>query len=101
MKPMMAIAAVTTMIGLGQRTTVVPTLRQPRVLGARLGSNRPNREPTTTIAGATVRAKNTTTNSAIAQGNPMVWKYGNLVAVRHRQAPAMVKPDPKMTWDTP
>jgi hypothetical protein len=30
-KPMMAITAVTAMIGTGQRTTIVPTLRQPRV----------------------------------------------------------------------
>ena len=31
MKPMIAIAQVTTMMGFGQRTTTVPTLRQPRV----------------------------------------------------------------------
>src|ERR1700739_618931 len=101
MKPMMAIAAVTTMIGLGQPTTGVAILRQPRGLGSRFGSNRPNREPITRIAGATVRAANTTTNSAIAHGSPMVWKYGSLVAGRHKQAPAKAKPDPKMTWDTP
>lgn len=101
MNPITAIAAVTTMIGLGQRTTAVPTLRQPRTSIARLGSNRPNREPTARIAGARVSAANTMTTIAIAQGNPMVWKYGNRAAVRHRQAPAMVRPEPRMTCETP
>src|ERR1700752_901163 len=101
MKPITAIAHVTTMIGLGQRTTAVPTLRQPRVESARFGSNRPTLDPTTTTAGASVSAANTITNSAIAQGNPMVWKYGSRVALRHSKAPAMVRPEPRITCETP
>src|ERR1700736_5139784 len=101
MKPITAIAQVTTIMGYGQRTTTVPILRQLRVDDSRFGSNRPNLDAIISTAGASVSAANTMTSSAIAHGNPMVWKYGSRVAVRHRQAPAMVRPEPRMTWDTP
>src|SRR5262245_10205432 len=98
---MTATTDVATMIGFGQRTTTVPTLRQPRVDSSRLGSSSPNRDPTTSIAGARVSAAATTTNSEIAQGSAILVKYGSVVNDRHIHAPAIVNPEPRMTCQTP
>src|SRR3984957_12919822 len=98
---MIAITSVTTTIGRGQRTTAVPTLRQPRVESSRLASSTPNRDPTARTAGANVNAAATITKSAIAQGKPIELKYGNVHMVRHMHAPATVNPEPRITCDTP
>ncbi|CPU63988.1 Uncharacterised protein [Mycobacteroides abscessus] len=97
----MAITLVSTMIGMGQRTTDVPTLRQPVVDSLPRGSRSPNLEATVNTAGANVSAAATITSTEIAHGSAMLWKYGSVVMVRHRHAPTMVRPDPRMTCETP
>ena len=59
-------------MGSGQRTTMVPTRRQPRTLISRLGSNRPNRLPTVRTAGPSVIATATAASIPTAQGMPKV-----------------------------
>nr|CRL53664.1 hypothetical protein CPGR_00943 [Mycolicibacterium fortuitum subsp. fortuitum DSM 46621 = ATCC 6841 = JCM 6387] len=62
------------MIGIGQRTTAVPTLRHPLADSSRLGSSRPNFDATVSTAGASVSAAAMITKIAMAHGRPMVWK---------------------------
>ncbi|CQA05029.1 Uncharacterised protein [Mycobacteroides abscessus] len=73
-KPMIAIKLVNTMIGMGQRTTDVPTLRQPVVDSLPRGSRSPNLEATVNTAGANVSAAATITSTEIAHGSAMLWK---------------------------
>ena len=84
-------------IGPGQRTTAVPTRRQVRVSVFRFGSNRPKRLQIVSKAGAIVSAATTATSMPIANGMPNDWKYGSLVKCRQNVAPAMVRPEPRMT----
>lgn len=58
-------------------------------------------DPTVRIAGASVSAAAMITKTEIAQGKPMVLKYGSVVKLRHMVAPAIVKPEPRMTCETP
>ena len=97
----MVTAHVAAKIGAGQRTTAVPTRRQPRTLCSRLGSNRPNPLPTAMTAGIRVSATATATSMPIAQGAPTVWKTGNRAKLRQYVRPAMVRPDARTTWATP
>ncbi|PQM45924.1 hypothetical protein C1Y40_03915 [Mycobacterium talmoniae] len=97
----MAIANEAARTGAGQRTIMVATRRQPRVLILRLGSNRPNRPPTAIAAGPSVSATATPTKMPTAQGTPRVWKYGIRVKLRQYVAPAMVRPEPRITWAVP
>ena len=99
--PITAIKDVTAIMGFGHLTTAVPTLRQPRSECARFGSKRPNLDTTTSNAGASVRPASMVTTKAMAHGTPMVWKYGSLVADRHKQAPTIVRPEPMMMCATP
>ena len=61
-------------MGPGHRTTAAAILRQPRTRIVRLGSSRPKRLATTTIALPSVSAEITTTLIPIANGTPRVWK---------------------------
>ena len=88
-------------MGPGHRTTAVPIRRQPRVCIVRFGSNRPNRLQMVSTAGARVSAAATATSMPIASGMPSVWKYGSRVKCRQNVAPAMVRPEPRMTWAVP
>ena len=88
-------------MGSGQRTTAVPTRRQPRTLSNRLGSNTPKRLPTVNTAGPNVSATATATSIPTAHGMPMVWKYGIRAKLRQNVAPAIVKPEPRMTCAVP
>ncbi len=86
----------------GHRTTAAPILRQPRTRIGRLGSSiLPNRLATVMIAGPSVSAANTPTTMPIASGTPSVWKYGSLVKLRQKVAPAMVRPEPNTTCAVP
>ena len=42
-----------------------------------------------------------TTSMPIASGTPSVWKYGSRVKCRQNVAPAMVRPEPRITWAVP
>ena len=88
-------------MGPGHRTTAAPILRHPRTRMARLGSSSPNRLADTMIALPRVSAVITTTLIPIANGTPRVWKYGSLVKLRQKVAPAMVNPDPRTTCAVP
>ena len=95
-------AIVATRIGPGHRTTAAPILRQPRTLNARLGSSTlPKRLATVMIAALSVSAAKTPTVMPIASGTPSDWKYGSLVKLRQKVAPAMVRPEPSTTWAVP
>ena len=94
-------AIVAARMGPGQRTTAVPTFRQPRMRMVRLGSSRPNRVATVITAGPRVSAANTTTIMPTASGIPSDRKYGSRVKCRQNVAPAIVKPDPRITWTVP
>ena len=48
-----------------------------------------------------VSAAMTATSMPIANGMPRVWKYGSRVKCRQKVAPAMVSPEPRMTWAVP
>ena len=84
-------------MGAGQRTTAVPTRRHPRTDIVRLGSRRPKRLATVRTAGTSVSATATATSMPTAHGAPMVWKIGNRVKLRQYVAPAIVKPEAKIT----
>ena len=93
---------VATRIGPGQRTTAAPTLRQPRMRMARLGSSSlPKRVTTLMMATISTTPASMTTNMPIARGTPSVWKYGNRVKLRQNVAPAIVNPDPSTTCAVP
>ena len=90
-----------TRIGPGHRTTAVPIRRQPRVFIVRLGSNRPKWLPMVSSAGAMVNAATTATIMPIASGRPRLWKYGSRVKCRQNVAPAIVRPEPRITCAVP
>ncbi|SHU65172.1 Uncharacterised protein [Mycobacteroides abscessus subsp. abscessus] len=98
---MIAIAMAAARTGPGQRTIVVPILRQLRIRMARLGSNNPKRLPIVMRAGPRVSDTSTPTSRPTEQGTPRVWKYGMRVKLRQYMAPAMVIPDPRMTCAVP
>ncbi|CFE40578.1 Uncharacterised protein [Mycobacterium tuberculosis] len=87
--------------GPGQRTIAVPTRRHRRVFIRRLGSNSLKKLPTVSTAGPSVSAAKTATSMPIAMGAPSVSKYGSRAKLRQYMAPAMVKPEPKITWAVP
>ena len=98
---MTAITSVTTMIGYGPAhhggADFAPTPCRDftfRIEQTELGRDREYRRRQRQAAA-------TITTKAMAHGIPMVWKYGSLVAVRHRQAPTIVRPEPRMTCATP
>ena len=88
-------------MGPGHRTTAVPIRRQPRVRILRLGSRPPRRLATVMTAGPRVSAAATMTTMPIAIGMPSVWKYGSRVKCRQNVAPAIVRPEPRMTCAVP
>ena len=48
-----------------------------------------------------VSAAMTATSMPMASGMPRVWKYGSRVKCRQKVAPAMVRPEPRMTCAVP
>ena len=92
---------VDTRIAPGHRTTAAPILRQPRSCILRFGSKSPNRLQMVSSAGAMVSAAMTATSMPMASGMPRVWKYGSRVKCRQKVAPAMVRPEPRMTCAVP
>jgi hypothetical protein len=52
-------------------------------------------------AGPSVSAAATTTTMPIASGTPIDWNIGLRVKCRQNIAPAIVRPDPRMTWVVP
>ena len=88
-------------MGPGQRTMAVPMRRQPRVRIVRLGSNRPKWRPMISTAGPRVSAATTATSTPMPAGMPRLWKYGSRVKLRQNTAPAIVRPEPKMTCAVP
>src|ERR1700740_2383971 len=87
-------------IGAGQRTTAGPTRRHSRPRAARLASKRPNRLPRKRTAGPSVIADATMTSMPIAPGAPIVEKYGSRAKLRQYVAPAIVRPEPRITGAT-
>ncbi|SHW34782.1 Uncharacterised protein [Mycobacteroides abscessus subsp. abscessus] len=75
--------------------------RHPPSSYLRLGSNNPKRLPNARIAGASVRAAATITRMTSAHGTPIDRKSGSRVRLRHRVAPTIVRPDPRITCETP
>ena len=71
---MRATASDASSTGPGQRTSMVPILRQNRIRIGRLGSNSPNRLAMVITAGPRVNATATATTMPTAQGTPSVWK---------------------------
>ena len=53
------------------------------------------------IAGAIVSAATTAISMPIASGMPRLWKYGSRVKCRQKVAPAMVRPEPRITCAVP
>ncbi len=88
-------------MGPGQRTTAVPIRRQPAVFILRFGSKTPKRLPMVRIAGAMVNAATTATSMPTARGTPRLWKYGSRVKCRQNVAPAIVRPEPRITCAVP
>ncbi|SKS18614.1 Uncharacterised protein [Mycobacteroides abscessus subsp. abscessus] len=99
-RPSSAMIMVTARIGPGQRTMAVPTLRQVRFLMVRLDSSSPNFVATSSTAGPMVSDAATTTSMPMAHGTPKDSKYGRRVNFRQNVAPAMVRPDPRITCET-
>src|ERR1700739_4403668 len=98
--PISTTMALATRIGAGQRTTAVATRRHTRPRAARLDSKRPKRLPTKRTAGPSVTAAATKTSIPIATGAPIVVKYGRRAKLRQDVAPAIVRPEPKITGPT-
>ena len=52
-------------------------------------------------AGANVNDAASATSTPSAAGMPRLWKYGSLVKYRQATAPAIVRPEPRMTCVVP